>query len=323
MKRIAAVLIVAFVCVLTVRAQAPQPIPHDPAWAFQITDTQFPAETGPKQVPGSTKTYTPKEIDDLLNPPDWFPDRHPPAPEIVMHGHGDALACGVCHLMNGLGHPESGLVAGFTTRYIEQQIADFKNDQRKDMSVRMNLIAKALTDKEIHEAAEWFSKLPSTKWTEVKEAAMVPKTVVGPGRMRFLDPKGGMEAIGNRIITLPMDAERARERDPNSGFIAYVPPGSIARGRRLATTGGNGKTIACTTCHGDGLKGLGNVPHLAGLHPIYVVRQIYLFKDGNRKGVDGQLMKKPIEHLTDADIVSLAAYIGSLPAPADATPATK
>ena len=111
---------------------------------------------------------------------------------------------------------------------------------------------------------------------------------------------------------MPQDQERARKRDPHSGFTAYVPAGSIARGKALVETGGSGKTIACSICHGDALKGLGNVPRLAGLHPIYIARQLYLFKDGTRNGVDAQLMKKPVAQLTDDDIVALAAYLGSL-----------
>ena len=58
--------------------------------------------------------------------------------------------------------------------------------------------------------------------------------------------------------------------------------------------GGAGKTIACGICHGDNMRGLGNVPRLAGLHPIYIARQLYLFKDGTRNGIDAQLMKKPV-----------------------------
>ena len=59
---------------------------------------------------------------------------------------------------------------------------------------------------------------------------MVPKTFVGQGRMRFVDPNNaGMEPIGNRIIMLPEDQTKARLRDPRSGFVAYVPPGSLSR----------------------------------------------------------------------------------------------
>jgi cytochrome c553 len=182
---------------------------------------------------------------------------------------------------------------------------------RKDYA-RMNGIAKELSDQEIREAAEWFASLPRGKFVRVVEAAMVPKTFVGQGRMRFIDPKQtGMEPIGNRIIMLPEDQEKARLRDPRSGFVAYVPTGSLSKGRALAA-GGGGKTVACNICHGEGLKGLANVPRLAGLHPIYVARQLYLFKDGDRNGPDAPLMKKPVASLTDADILNLSAYVASL-----------
>jgi cytochrome c553 len=129
--------------------------------------------------------------------------------------------------------------------------------------------------------------------------------------MRFASPEGGTEPIGNRIITLPENQELARLRDPRSGFVAYVPPGSLARGRALVE-GGGGKTVACVICHGEGMKGLANVPRLAGLHPIYVARQLHLFKDGNRAGPDAPLMKRPVAQLTDADILNISAYVASL-----------
>jgi cytochrome c553 len=284
----------------------------DLSWAFPVVNGALPAEEpAPKSVPGSTKSYTPAQIDDLLNPPDWFPDEHAPAPPIVQKGHGPALACGSCHLMSGLGHPESADMAGFTAAYVVQQMADFKSGIRKD-AARMNGIAKAISDEESQQAAEWFAALKPRVWTKVMEAATVPKTIVGQGRMRFLAPGGGTEPIGNRIITVPEDQERARSRDPKSGFVAYVPVGSIAKGKALVETGGSGRTVACSICHGDTLKGLGNVPRLAGLHPIYIARQLYLFKDGNRNGIDAQLMKKSVAQLTDDDIVALAAYLSSL-----------
>jgi cytochrome c553 len=291
----------------------PSPPAREPAWAFPVIQAQLPPEPpGAKQVEGSTKSYTPGQIDDLLNPPDWFPEAHKPAPSIVQKGHGGALACGACHLMSGFGHPESADLTGFTADYFIQQMADFKAGVRKDYA-RMNGIAKELSDQEIREAAEWFASLPRGTWVRVVEAAMVPKTFVGQGRMRFVDPKNtGNEPIGNRIIMLPENQEKARLRDPRSGFVAYVPPGSLAKGRALVN-GGGGKTVACNVCHGDGLKGLANVPRLAGLHPIYVARQLHLFKEGDRTGPDSALMKKPVANLTAADILNLSAYIASLP----------
>jgi len=292
----------------------PSPVPREPSWAFQVQAGSLPAEDPtPKSVPGSTKQYTPAQIDDLRNPPDWFPDAHPPAATRVVKGEGNLMACGACHLMNGEGHPESATVSGFTVDYFVQQMHDFRSGARKDFTNRMDLIARAMTDQEIRDVAQYFAALKPMKFTTVREAATVPKTFVGQGRMRFVDPKGGTEPIGKRIITVPEDAERARRRDPNSGFIAYVPPGSLARGAALAK--GGAKTTNCTICHGDGLRGLGNVPRIAGLHPIYVARQLIHFKEGTRNGVDAALMKKTTAGLTDDDIIDLSAYVGSLARP--------
>jgi cytochrome c553 len=290
----------------------PSPPAREPAWAFPVQAGSLPAEPpGEKSVPGSSRKYTPPQIDDLLNPPDWFPDEHRPAPPIVQKGHGAALACGSCHLMSGLGHPESADLTGFTASYIIRQMADFRTGARRDYA-RMNGISKEVSEDEARQAAEWFAALPRRRFVRVVEAATVPKSFVGQGRMRFADPQGGMEPIGNRIITLPEDQDKVRLRDPRSGFVVYVPTGSLTKGQALVETGASGKTIACSICHGDGMKGLANVPRIAGLHPIYIARQLYLFKDGSRGGPDGPLMNKPVARLTDEDILNIAAYLGSL-----------
>src|SRR5947208_16803657 len=222
----------AAMSVLSVGAQQP-PAGTDRSWAFPAINGALAAEEpGPKSVPGSTKNYTPAQIDDLSNPPDWFPDEHPAAPAIVQKGHGAALACGSCHLMSGHGHPESAGMTGFTAAYVVQQMADFKSGARKD-SARMNAIAKDVSDEEARQAAEWFAALKPMPWTKVIEADTVPVTFVGQGRMRFLKPEGGTEPIGSRIITVPQDVERARSRDPRSGFTAYVPKGSLVKGKAL------------------------------------------------------------------------------------------
>lgn len=303
---------VLFVFALTLAVQSQQQGGKDLSWAFPTKNGDLPPEEpGPKTIPGVTKSYTQAQIDDLSNPPDWFPQEHPAAPQIVQHGHGDALACGACHLMSGVGHPESADMAGLKAEYIRRQMVDFKSGARKEPN-RMNTIAGALTDDEVRQAAEWFAALKPYVWTKVVEASMVPKTFVGQGRMRFAQPGGGMEPIGNRIITLPQDQSRATKRDPHSGFTAYVPPGSLKKGEAFVKNGGNGKSVACVICHGDSLLGLGNVPRIAGLHPIYIARQLHQFRDGTRNGGDAPLMKKPVAQMTDEDILAVSAYVGSL-----------
>ena len=74
----------------------------DIPWAFPVRDKVQPVldeRTGPIHVPGSTKTYTQEQIDNIGNPPDWFPDEHAPMPHIVAHGNGgSSLGCASCHL---------------------------------------------------------------------------------------------------------------------------------------------------------------------------------------------------------------------------------
>jgi cytochrome c553 len=312
-------LVLAIVALVTAAVHSqtplPNPTPREPSWAYQVIEGQLPAEPPePASIPGSTQKYAPKQIDDLYNAPDWFPDQHPPAPEIVQKGRAAAMvmACGSCHLMSGLGHPESADLTGFTEDYFVQQMMDFRAGLREDWARRMDGFAKAMTDEEIRQAAAYFASLPRKRWVRVEEAAMVPKTFVGQGRMRFVDPKQtGTEPIGDRIIMLPEDQELARKRDPRSGFLAYVPPGSLAAGKALVE-GGAGKTLACAGCHGDGLKGSETAPRIAGVHPIYLVRQLIQFKEGSRKGTNAALMAAPVANLSLRDMIDLAAYAASL-----------
>ena len=86
---------------------------------------------------------------------------------------------------------------------------------------------------------------------------------------------------------MPEDNAREALRDPRSGFVAYVPVGSIKKGEALVKTGG-GKTTACAICHGADLKGLGPVPGLAGRSPSYSARQMFDMQTGARAGRVGR-----------------------------------
>jgi cytochrome c553 len=304
------VALVALAAMFALQAQTPSPDQGRPAWAFLAPDKQQPPaseESGPIKVPGSSKEYTAAQIDDLSNPPVWFPDEHGSAPSIVQHGKGAVLACGSCHLMSGHGHQESADLAGLSADYIVRTMADFKNGTRIDPA-RMNAIAKTMSDEDVQQAAAYFAALKPGGWVKVVETESVPKSYVSvKGRQRLPLPGGGMEPLGNRIVELPDDVARATSRDPHSGFVAYVPKGSVAKGAALVKTGAN-KTISCAICHGDSLEGLGDVPRIAGLHPAYVARQLYAFQTGTNHSVSSALMKKVVANLTADDIVAIAAY---------------
>jgi cytochrome c553 len=283
-----------------------------PDWAFPVADKNQPAaqaDRQPKTLPGSAKSYTQDQIDDLKNPPDWFPDMHPPMPEVVAHGAA-TFACGSCHLPIGTGHDESAYIAGLPESYIVRQMADFKSGARKGFGA-MPEIAQALGDADVQAAAAYFASLPVRSWVRVVETDTVPGTYVNPSNMRLPLPGGGLEPIGNRIVELPEDEPAAVARDPRSGFIAYVPKGSIAKGQTLVKTGG-GETTACTICHGPELKGLGTTPAIAGRHAGYIARQLYLLQSGSRSGPDVALMHNVVQRLSDDDMLAIAAYLASL-----------
>ena len=137
----------------------------------------------------------------------------------------------------------------------------------------------------------------------------MPVSRLGPGTMRFAVPEGGTEPIGNRIIELPEDPVRAQSRDPHSGFVAHVPTGSLTKA--LVSTGNSGKTIPCAICHGQDLRGLGDVPRIAGRSAIYLLRQLYLLQTGERSNDQAVLMQGVVKNLGLDDMVALAAYVAA------------
>ncbi len=297
-----------------------------PYWAFPVDPpVRKPAASAAAlacsalRVPGSAASFTAAEIADLFNAPDWHPADHPRMPQVVAHGRPpDIFACAYCHLPNGQGRPENASLAGLPANYIVQQVNEFKSGRRGSSEPRflptsyMMQVAAKVSASDVEAAAAYFSRLKLRPWVRVVETSLVPKTRVA-GWMLIPAIPGGTEPISERIIETPVHPERTELRDDRSGFVAYVPPGSVEAGASLVDTGSAGKTIPCTTCHGRDLRGLGGVPHLAGRDPTYIVRQLYEIQHGIRTGPAVALMQAPVANLTETDMVAIAAYIASLP----------
>lgn len=309
MKRIAAVIAIALAPALAVAAEKPD-------WAFPTTEKNTPAPRfdGAMVRPApasSTLSITRAKADDFYEIPNWYPQMYPAMPKIVQYGNKETQvrACGSCHLPTGTGHDESAYVAGLPGNYFVRQMADWKSGDRK-FSGTMVQIAKVVTDQEVKDAADYFASLKPRAWIRVVETDTVPKSYIGQGNKRLVHPAGGTEPVGNRIIEVPENEEDVVYRDPRSGFVAYVPSGSIAKGEALATTGG-GKTIPCMICHGQTLQGLGDVPGIAGRHPNYIVRQMWNMQNGERVGNSAALMRQVVEKLSNDDMLAIAAYVAS------------
>ena len=300
-------------------------------------DEPVEEQTRIRKVEGSLATYSRVDIRDGGNVTDWFPGDHPPMPSVMSHGPAslgrNSWGCAYCHLPTGKGRPENAPVSGQPTAYFLRQLVDFRNgdrasaDPRKPNTPLMADLAREMTDKEMLQAAGYFGAMKWTPWTRVVETDLVPTTRID-GNLFVATSSERTEPIAGRIIEVPEDEEQSEVlRNPHSGFVAYVPLGSIERGKTLVTTGAAsvdgrivpGRTLACAVCHGPDLAGLADAPGIAGRSPSYLVRQIYDFQQGTRRGKMSALMQPVVARLTSADMVAIAAYVTSRMAPPTAT----
>jgi cytochrome c553 len=332
--------IISFGLVCAVAADlvaAPQQAPASPDWAYGFstpatsaaastsrpastntptrTRTVPPPDTVKRTLAGSTLSFTVAEIRDANGPADWFPGDHPTMPPIVAQGRAEAKisACSLCHYPNGKGRPENSAVAGLPFSYIMQTLQDFRNDARRSADPRKantnNMIAyaKAMTADEMNAAAAYFSSMKWTRWIKVVETDTVPKTRIATGMFIPLEgASAGKEPIGARIIEVPEQPEETETlRNPRSGFIAYVPRGSVKRGAAIAAR------AQCVLCHGMNLDGLGPVPGIGGRSPSYIVRQLFDMQRGVRTGLWTDLMRGVVRPLSTDEMRDVAAYVAS------------
>jgi cytochrome c553 len=327
-----------------------------PLWAYARSEPAKPGDTYVPQNPvrgGSglrpnddveevTKLWTVTGSDkqfsrlDFRGPdyPDWFPGDHPPMPRVNTHGSASlgntARACALCHLANGKGRPENAPPGGQPAAYTIQQLNDMRNglrntsDPRKSNPHTMVRLAKGMSEQEMQEIAEYYEAIPWTPWIRVIETDMAPEMHLEEGNMFITVGTEPVMPLNGRIIETPEnELESNYLRSPRSGWNAYVPVGSLARGEELVTAGGGGETIACGTCHGSDLMGLDRAPGIAGRSPSYMMRQLWDMKQGTRNGPWAQMMTPVIADLAVEDMTGIVAYLASLmPLPGPVAPPT-
>jgi cytochrome c553 len=314
----------------TARAQAPHAHSASdtafavPAWAFPVLGSgKAPSTVGRDTgaiatLPTSRARFTVGHARNGFDVADWNPETHGTPPAIVMHGRRPAvMACGFCHLADGRGRPENAMLAGLPAAYIVEQVHDLHSRARGTASpvpfaatIVMRGIADSVRETELQEAARYFSGLHVRRLSRVVEADVAPKSVALNG-LYALAPEGGTEPLGGRIIELPLDLRRHELHDPMAKYLAYVPKGSLARGRALAR-GQVAGVKGCASCHGEGLRGMGAAPPIAGRSPTYMLRQMVGFRTGARSGPAAQPMRDEMAGLTLHDMIAAAAYAGSL-----------
>jgi cytochrome c553 len=290
-------------------------------WAFPAAGAEASASPNPVRVvtlPGSRARYTRSEIESGFTAIDWWPTTHPALPPIVKYGRKpDVLACGYCHLPDGNGRPENAAIAGLPAAYITAQVHDIRFGRRTSVhpawlpSAVMDQVAHAATTAEVAAAAAYFSQLHATARTRVIETAEIP-AVAGSAFVYRRKAGTAREPLGERIVETPADFDRFSIRDSTVSYLAYVPPGAVARGRELAAKGDREHVTACERCHGAGLRGAGAIPPLAGRSPTQLFRQLAGFQTGTRHGPAAALMHAETAHLSASDLIAAAAYAATL-----------
>ncbi len=288
-------------------------------------------QTRPRRIEGSSASFSLLEIRNGNEVADWFPGEHPPLTPIMKHGPASlgqkGFGCAFCHMPNGRGRPENAPLAGLPAAYFVRQMKDMQTglrasaEPRKANTLLMIALAQAMTDAEIAAAADYFAALTWTPLIRVVETERVPRSKIVTNMFVPIETEL-TEPLAGRIMEMPENADATELlRDPHSGFIAYVPIGSVKKGEALVTTGGAtttdgkviaGRTVACATCHGPDLKGLADVPGIAGRSPSYIARQLYDMQQGTRKSPLSQLMQPVVAQLTGDDLVAISAYVASL-----------
>jgi cytochrome c553 len=320
--------------VLAQNAPKPPPAIPYPDWLFPIDEEVLKAQKRPPPkeapklddtelltIPDSDQKYTLARINNPFDAPDWQPNSHIPMPDIVAKGRKPAIiACAYCHTPTGQGRPENSALAGLPEAYIKEQLRDFRSGKRPAYGPdyylpiqMMHKVSATLTDEEIDASAKYFAQQKLPRRHFVVEGINIPRAEPSDWVYKEVN---GTEDLGDRLVEVAPDITRHQRRDDRMQYTVYAPPGSLARGKRLATTGQDldktAKTQICATCHLANLKGTDKIPPIAGRSPTYLLRQLLAYKNGDRKGEAAAQMSPTVEKLELEDMVALAAYVGSL-----------
>ena len=119
-------------------------------------------------------------------------------------------------------------------------------------------------------------------------------------------------ALASLTLAVAVPAQTQKAKKPAAGAASAAVPVVVV------DYAGQFKAV-CAACHGaNGRSDMAGVPVLAGNSSLYVITQLFLFREGRRKNEAMVAMAKP---MTDADLRGFSDYIGTLAAvPAPAPP---
>jgi len=93
-------------------------------------------------------------------------------------------------------------------------------------------------------------------------------------------------------------------------------------GRSLVENGNPKREIpACASCHGPNLSGREpGIPALIGLRADYITAQLGGWRYGTRTAIEPDCMQLIAARMTEAEVAAAAAWLSSMPIPADTRP---
>ena len=122
-----------------------------------------------------------------------------------------------------------------------------------------------------------------------------------------------LTALASLTMAVALPAQAQAKKKQATGAAPAAAPAVVDYAGKFNTV--------CAACHGaNGRSDMAGVPVLAGNSSLYVITQLFLFREGRRKNEAMIAMAKP---MTDADLRGYSDHIGTLaavPAPAPAAP---
>jgi cytochrome c553 len=145
------------------------------------------------------------------------------------------------------------------------------------------------------------------------------------GRRRYPPMNYLLEYLPDPYLRKIADHFAALRPPPAPQSVTDASAAVLARGRALVTAGDPVHGVpACSQCHGPALTGMEpGIPGLVGLRASYISAQLGAFRYGTRTAAAPDCMQLVAASLSEGDVTAVAAWLASVPVPADPAPVAK
>jgi cytochrome c553 len=142
------------------------------------------------------------------------------------------------------------------------------------------------------------------------------------GRRRYPPMNYLLEYIPDAYLRQMAEYFSALRPPPLQQAVSDASPALLGRGETIVKEGDAKQGVPpCSHCHGSALTGMEPaIPGLVGLRPAYISAQLGAFRYGTRTAAEPDCMQIVAATLTESDVSAVAAYLASLPIPADPSP---